>query len=440
MLALLAAVALTAAAPGGLPFQTKTTTLKNGLTVVRVPFASPGLLAWYSVVRVGSRNEVEAGHTGFAHFFEHIMFKGTKAYPEGASDAVLGKLGFAGNAYTTDDVTVYHAAGPSSGLEQLIEIEADRFKNLEYGEATFQTEAKAVLGEYNKNAANPLLKIEETMLATAFKSHTYRHTTLGFLDDIKEMPSRYEYSKQFFKRWYTPDNVMIFVVGDFDEKKLMAAIEKHYGSWAGSAATVEIPKEGAQAAARTASLTWGSPTLPRHLVYWKVPAGTFTGTDTAVQLVVNEYVAGKTSPLYKSLVLEKQLVEAVEPDYGVHRDPYLFGVFTVLKEEGNRAQVDAAVLAAVKELSTGTVDAARLKSIQDHLRYEMIMQLETPDAIANALSRTAGILGSPDALDAIMRKIAAVKPADVQAYARKHLVDENRTTLVFEAPPAGGAR
>ncbi len=440
MLALLTAVALTAAPPGALPFQTKTTTLKNGLIVVRVPFPSPGLVAWYSVVRVGSRNEVEAGHTGFAHFFEHVMFKGTKAFPDGSGEAVLGKLGFAGNAYTSDDVTVYHSTGPTSGLDQLIEIEADRFKNLEFGEATFQTEAKAVLGEYNKNAANPLLKIEETMLATAFKSHTYRHTTLGFLDDIKEMPSRYEYSKQFFKRWYTPDNVMIYVVGDFDDKKLMASIEKRYGDWAGTAATVDIPKEGAQAAARSASLTWGSPTLPRHLVYWKTPAGTLTGNETAVQLVISEYVAGKMSPLYKSLVLDKQLVEDLEPDFGVHRDPHLFGVFVTLKEEAARTQVDAAVLAAVKELSAGTVDPARLKHIQDHVKYSLIMRLETPDAVADALARTAGILGAPDALDTLMKKVATVKPADVTAYAKKYLTDESRTTLVFQAPSAGGAQ
>src|SRR6478672_7291290 len=129
-----AVLALALAAPPALPVQLKTTKLKNGLTVVRVPFASPGLVAYYSVVRVGSRNEVEPGHTGFAHFFEHVMFKGTKAWPEGTREALLGKLGFAENAYTSDDVTLYHVSGPNTGLDQLIEVEADRFKNLEFSE------------------------------------------------------------------------------------------------------------------------------------------------------------------------------------------------------------------------------------------------------------------------------------------------------------------
>ena len=435
-----AVLALALAAPTALPFQLKTSTLKNGLTVVRVPFASPGLVAYYTVVRVGSRNEVEPGHTGFAHFFEHVMFKGTKAWPEGTRDALLGKLGFAENAYTSDDVTVYHVAGPSSGLEQLIEVEADRFKNLEFGEATFQTEAKAVLGEYNKSASHPSLKIEETVLATAFKVHPYRHTTLGFLEDIKEMPNRYEYSKQFFKRWYTPDNVMLFIVGDFDDKKLMDAVNKGYGDWSGSAATVEIPKEGAQAGPRNASLQWTSPTLPRHLLYWKIPAGTLTGPDTAVQLVIAEYMAGKTSPLYKQLVLEKQSAEALEPDYGIHRDPHLFGVFAMLKDETKRAEVDAAILAAARELSTGAIDPKRLQGILEHLKYDMIMRLETADATADLLARTAGVLGAPDALDTLLKKIASLKAADLTAYAKKHLIDETRTTLVFEAPAQGGAK
>ncbi len=122
------------------------------LSVTRVAFNSPGLVAYYSVVRVGSRNEVEPGHTGFAHFFEHVMFKGTKSWPEGTRDGLLGKPGFAENAFTSDDVTVYHLDGPSSALPKLIELEADRFRNLEYNESTFQTEAKAVLGGYHKNA------------------------------------------------------------------------------------------------------------------------------------------------------------------------------------------------------------------------------------------------------------------------------------------------
>src|SRR5690606_3212988 len=118
--------------------------------------------------------------------------------------------------------------GPTSALEQLLEFEGDRFQNLDYSEPSFQTEAKAVLGEYHKNASNPSWKMNEALRATAYTTHTYGHTTLGFYEDIRAMPEKYEYSKQFFKRWYTPDNTMIFLVGDFDDAKAMAWIKKSF--------------------------------------------------------------------------------------------------------------------------------------------------------------------------------------------------------------------
>ncbi|MBS1153457.1 MAG: Peptidase, (Pitrilysin) family, partial [Myxococcaceae bacterium] len=354
-LALVALCGVLSAAPAKplFPYPVKTTVLKNGLSVTRVPFNSPGLVAYFSVVRVGSRNEIEPGHTGFAHFFEHVMFKGTKNWPEGTRDALLGKMGFSENAFTSDDVTVYYVNGPSSGLAKLIELEADRFRNLEYNEATFQTEAKAVLGEYHKNAANPALKIEETILSTAFTRHPYRHTTLGFYEDVQAMPTRYEYSKEFFKRWYTPDNTMLFIVGEFDDAKAMTLVETHYGSWDRKSASIVVPAEPPQDAARTATVTWTNQTLPRHGLYWHTPAASVKTSDAAIQQVLSSYLAGPTSPLYKSLVLEKQLVESLNGDFMDHRDPNLFGITATLKEETHRAAVNAALEATVAEIATG---------------------------------------------------------------------------------------
>ncbi len=441
--ALFPALALAAPPPlkgAVFPYPMQVSKLKNGLTVVRVPFNSPGLIAYYTVVRVGSRNEVEPGHTGFAHFFEHMMFRGTKKWPEGARGAMLGKQGFSENAFTSDDVTVYLVNGPSSGLEQLIDVEADRFMNLDYAEQAFQTEARAVLGEYNKNAANPALKIEEAVLGAAFTTHTYRHTTLGFLEDIQAMPTRYEYSKQFFKRWYTPDNCLVFIVGDFDGAKALEWAEKSYGSWAGKASDVKVPAEPPQKEAKVAQVTWSTPTLPRTALYWHTPAASLTATDGAAQQVLAQYLAGPTSPLYKAMVLEQQLVERIGPSYGDHRDPNLFGVEARLKEEGHRAAVDKAVLDAVAEVAKGKVDARRLQDIKDNMKYGLLMGLETQDQVAVQLAYTAGVLGAPDALDTIYKQMANVAAKDLVAFAKKHLVDANRTTLVFTVDAKGGGK
>ncbi|CUT01121.1 M16 family metallopeptidase [Candidatus Kryptonium thompsonii] len=186
------------------PFKINKVVLENGLTVLSVPFDSPGIIAYYTVVRAGSRNEVEPGKTGFAHFFEHMMFRGTEKYPEQVYNDILKRLGADSNAFTTADWTAYHIVASSDALETIIDIESDRFMNLKYTEEQFKTEAGAILGEYNKSASSPFLPLYEKLQDLAFTTHTYKHTTIGFLKDILDMPNQYDYSLQFFDRYYRP--------------------------------------------------------------------------------------------------------------------------------------------------------------------------------------------------------------------------------------------
>lgn len=440
VLAATGALAVTPKLPGAFPYPMKVSTLPNGLTVVRVPMASPGIVAYYTVVRVGSRNEVEPGHTGFAHFFEHMMFRGTKRFPEGSRGAAIGKLGFNENAFTADDVTVYTVNGPSSGLETLIDVEADRFMNLDYAEGPFQTEARAVEGEYQKNASNPSLKIEEATLGAAFTTHPYRHTTLGYLEDIQAMPTRYAYSKTFFQRWYTPDNTLVIVAGDFDDAKVLAWITEKYGPWKGKAATLAIPAEPPQKEARAVTVTWATPTLPRHGLAWRTPAATTKTMDAAIQDVLSAYLVGPTSPLHRTFVLEAQQVERFHSFYDHHRDPSLFGLDAKLKDEAHRDAVEQAMLAEVAAVAAGKVDAKRLADIKDHLRYRLQLDLETPDKVAVTLAWHLGVFGAPDALDVLYANIAKVTAKDLAAFAKKHLVDTNRTTMRFVVAPKGASK
>src|SRR5512138_3443757 len=150
-----------------LPFDAAERTLPNGLKVIVVPTGFPNIVSLQIPVQTGSRNEVEPGKSGFAHFFEHMMFRGTKAYPPEAYQAILTKAGARQNAYTTDDYTDYHTTFAKEDLETILKIEADRFQNLDYPVEAFKTESRAVLGEYNKNSANPIMKLYETMRAQA---------------------------------------------------------------------------------------------------------------------------------------------------------------------------------------------------------------------------------------------------------------------------------
>src|SRR5262249_55632610 len=226
------------------------------------PFDSPGIIAYYTIVRTGSRNEVEKGRSGFVHFFEHMMFRGTGLYPEDKYNDVLKSLGADSNAYTNSDWTCYRMTVPATALATAVQIEADRFQNLKYDEPSFQKEARAVLGEYNKSASSPFLKLSETMQDTAYTTHTYKHTTIGFLADIQDMPNQFAYSKVFFDRWYRPENCTIVVVGDVDHNKLVALVGQYYGGWKRGRTELEIPIEPPQTAAKSARLARPPPTPP----------------------------------------------------------------------------------------------------------------------------------------------------------------------------------
>ena len=123
-------------------------------------------------------------------------------------------------------MTVYHLYGPAKALPTIIDYEADRFQHLDYSEEQFKTEAGAILGEYAKSASNPEQMLDEKIAETAYTKHTYRHTVIGYLDDVKAMPSGFAYSREFFRRYYTPDNATVIVVGDFDKKETLAHLDQ----------------------------------------------------------------------------------------------------------------------------------------------------------------------------------------------------------------------
>ncbi|MGC4116849.1 MAG: pitrilysin family protein [Myxococcales bacterium] len=423
------------------PFAVEEHTLPNGLKVLFVTFDSPGLTAYFSLVRTGSRNEVEPGLSGFAHFFEHMMFRGTKKHPEQEYDALLSAAGIAKNAFTTDDFTAYHDFGPSKALPLVIELESDRFQNLDYSEDAFKTEAKAVLGEYNKNFADPGEKMSEVLLDTAFTTHPYKHTVMGFKPDIEAMPTRYAYSRQFFERWYRPDNVTLILVGDFDHAATLALIEQAYGGWQGKASTLLIPVEPKQTAARAVNLRWHNPTQPRLVEVWHTPEARADTKFAALQNVLAPYLFGPTSPTYRDLVLERQLVLGLGPSYYDHRDPNLFGVGAELKSDQDFAEVRKTMAQAIADLRAGKVDAARLEAVKSNQKYGLLNSFDNPESVAEQLVFAIGPTGAPDALDALFRHMERLTAQDLVDFAKAYLVPENSTFVSLvgpgQSPPAG---
>src|SRR5258708_1607552 len=228
------------------PFSYTQEDLPNGLRLVTIPTDFPNIVSVFIVVQTGSRNEVEAGKTGFAHLFEHMMFRGTDKYPPDKYQAVLTRIGAASNASTSNDRTVYHTTFSKEDLAEVLAMEADRFQNLKYTPEIFKTETGAVLGEYNKNSSDPSEKLDEVLRDTAFDRHTYKHTTMGFLKDVQDMPSQYDYSLKFFDRYYRPEYTTIVVTGDVDAKQVRALVDKSWSNWKRGSYDPDIPVEPPQ--------------------------------------------------------------------------------------------------------------------------------------------------------------------------------------------------
>ena len=443
MLALLSAALLAATPAPASPqdVEPEVHRLKNGMRVIFIPFDSPGLVAYYTLVRVGSRNEPEPGRSGYAHFFEHMMFRGTPTVPGDKYITTMVGLGLDTNAFTSEDMTVYHLFGPARALPTIIDLEADRFQNLSYTEAQFRTEAGAILGEYAKSASNPMLLMTEKMLATAFTEHTYRHTTLGYLADVKAMPEGFEYSREFFQRYYTPDNTTVFVVGDFDHAATLAHIEKAYGGWKGKVRPAAIRPEPPQKGARRASVPWGSPTLPRVWMSWHTPSAAAVRA-TAIQLVLSEYLFGDTSPLVQDLVRIRQIADAVEPTYGPQRDPSLFGVLLRMKADKDLAVGEQAVLAEIQRLAEGKMDAPRVAAVRSSVKYARLMEQDNANRVGREAAVNTALTGDVGYQDWLQATIGSVTPEELRSFARKYLVASNSTTVTLQTTPVaatGGA-
>ncbi|MEK7671803.1 MAG: pitrilysin family protein, partial [Bacteroidota bacterium] len=244
------------------PYPINQTMLENGLKVISIPFDSPGIIAYYTVVRTGSRNEIESGLSGFAHFFEHMMFRGTEKYNKDAFNNVLKSIGADNNASTNNDATVYHTLASADALETIMDIESDRFMNLKYTEEDFKTEAGAILGEYNKNFPSPFQSMFEKLYDTAYEKHTYKHTTMGFIKDIMDMPNQYQYSLKFFDRWYRPEYCTVVVVGDVKHVRLVALAKKYYGNWEHGSFVLDVLPEPSQPKEKFVEMKWKAKTLP----------------------------------------------------------------------------------------------------------------------------------------------------------------------------------
>lgn len=414
-----------AASSEAFPFKIHEKELPNGLKVLVVPTGFPNLVSLQIPVQTGSRNEIEPGKTGFAHFFEHMMFRGTKKVPAAVYQEQLKKMGARQNAYTSGDYTNYHTTFGKGDLEKMLELEADRFMNLEYGESEFKTEARAVLGEYNKNSANPGQKLWEVTKEAAFTVHPYKHTTMGFLKDIEDMPNQFAYSKTFFDRWYRPEYTTVIIAGDVEPRATFALVEKYFKNWKRGSYKAKIPSEPPPAGPIYKQISWSAPTLPHLLIGFHGPALEADSRDYAALSLLYELAVGETSELYKKLVINEQKVEALRGSASDSRDPDLYTVYAQVKEAGDTALVRDTILKGLLTFSRVPVSSRELDDAKSKMRYGLAMALDNTEDIAAVLASYTHYERRGDTINRLFRSLDSVTPSDVQRVAQRLFTDKN---------------
>ena len=417
--------------PKAFPYAYDLLDMDNGLRVITVPTSYPNVVALFIVVQAGARNEVEPGKSGFAHFFEHMMFRGTKEFPSDKFQAVLQQAGAANNAFTSEDFTAYHTTFSKQDLETMMRMEADRFQHLDYSLAGFQTEALAVLGEYNKNSASPFLRIDEVQRAEAFKKHTYAHNALGYLADIKDMPNQFEYSKQFFQRFYRPEYTTILVVGDVGAEPVRALAQRYWSTWKRGTYESPVEAEPPQDGPRQAHIDWPTPTLPIATIAFRSPAYSDTDKDNAALDLIADLGFSDNSPLYKALVLDKQQADSLEASNGNQRDPYLFSIVSRVKKKDDLPSVQEEILSTLAGFKDTLVSPQRLDRVRRNLRYTLALRMDNSEAIARTLAQAIALRRTPETMNKLAEIYETITPEDIREVAKKYFTENNRTIVTL---------
>jgi zinc protease len=432
-LVLLAAlIAVPAAAQrrdGVFPFDHRMIRLDNGFTAYLIRAGAPGQIAYVSMVRTGSRDEVEEGKSGFAHFFEHMMFRGTEKYPN--YDGVTARLGAARNAFTSSDQTVYYLVAASEYLEQIMDLESDRFMNLKYAEPDFRTEAGAVLGEYQQSATTPFGFLNEKVRETAYDRHTYRHTTIGYEADVRAMPQGYEYSREFHRRFYRPENVVLVLAGDFDPAAAEALVRRYYSGWAAGYQAPAVPAEPPQSTPRRRTVQYPGRTLPVLSVNWKGPAWSAIDRAAVASEVLGRVAFGSNSELYKRLVIRERKVQSLNNGFSLQRDPALLSATAIVVDAADLPYVEGAILDAARRIQNEPVDPRLLADTKSNMKYGFLMGLETAQNVAFSLIPVVINTGGIEAVDEYFRTLDAVAAEDVREAARRFLVDRSLTVVTM---------
>jgi zinc protease len=411
------------------------TTLPNGLQVVFLEDHSTPIVhteIWY---HVGSKNE-KPGRTGFAHLFEHMMFKGSKnVQPEG-HPSYISSIGGQSNAYTNEDTTVFWETTPSQYLPLVLWLEADRMASLRIEESVFRTEREVVKEERRMRIENqPYGRLNEIIYNQAFTVHPYKHPTIGSMADLEA--ASIEDVRDFFRTYYVPNNATLVLVGDFDTKEALALVTKYLGRVPKSDHPVprDIPKEPPQTKEKRVTLTEDWP-LPAVVVAYHI---TYDGHPDSYPLHIASKVLsdGQSSRIYRDLVYTKQLALAAFGGGNIIEDPNLFFAVAIVQPGKTPQECIDALIAQFDKLRAQPITTGELQQAKNQFARDYILNRESNKDKASQLAHAVVIHDDITTADGEFDIFMNTTAADVQRVANTYFKPENRLVLTIMPKGAG---
>lgn len=401
--------------------------LGNGLTVLTLVDRSAPTVSYHTWFRVGSGHE-RPGKTGLAHLFEHLMFNETRHHPYGEFDRLMERAGAEANAATWTDWTYYYENAPRDALALVIELEADRMANLVLRVPQVTSEKEVVANERKLRVEDDVEgKALELLYANAFRRHPYRWPTIGWMDDIRGFTVRD--CLQFYRRYYAPSNATVVIAGDFEERKALALVQRHYGDMAGVPAGKRPPrsKEPLQRAERVVPLCAPTPTEKLLIGYHAPPFG---DPDTPALVVANEVLfGGRSSRVHRRLCLDEEVALSVRGAISPFIDPGLFEMWIFVREEKRRKNAIRLLDREISRLGSGGPKRVELEKAVNQIELSFLHSMETPGGKAEQIGfyETVAKNGA-----AVFERIAAyreVTASDVRRVVAKYLRPSRRTRV-----------
>ncbi len=414
-------------------------TLANGVEVYSVRDTSIPRVAiqiWY---RVGSKND-PPHRSGFAHLFEHIMFKSTKHMPSEFFDRLTEDVGGENNATTRDDSTNYYEVIPSNYLETLLWAEGERLASLTVDEANFKSEREVVKEEYRSRIlAPPYGLLYYALDKDSWQVHPYKRPGIGSIADLDA--STLADVKKFHATYYRPDNAVLVVAGDFDDAQLDGWVDKYLGS-------IERPKtaiprvtvkEPIHKETRRFTEYGANVPLPAAAMTWIIPDA--RSADSAPLTIAAAILGlGDSSRAYQSLVYRDKIANEIEIDADEREDAGLFIAFAIMSSNHKVAEGQKALRKEIDALAAKPVTEAELTKAKNQIIANILRERETTNGTAFEIAESAVVEHDAAAVNKDIKKLEDVTPADVKRVVKKYLIEGKPTLIDYESKAEGGAK